>query len=53
MAKEYMGYDMKAKKMVKIQNPQIVKLKNGRKAAKGKSPVTGTTVYRILGKKDL
>jgi len=52
-AKEYMGYDMKARKMVKIQNPQIVTLKNGRKAVKGKSPVNESIVYRILGKKDL
>jgi len=46
---EYTAYDVKAKKKVKIQNPKVVKLKNGRWAIKGTSPVTGNTVFRIAG----
>ena len=46
------GYDVKAKKMVEIVNPKLVKLKNGRPALKGKSKATGIGVFRILSKED-
>ena len=50
MAKtEYTAYDVKARKKVKIQNPKVVKMKNGRYAIKGTSPLTGNTVFRIAG----
>jgi hypothetical protein len=49
---EFTAYDVKAKKMVKILNPQVVKMKNGRPAVKGKSSETGINVYRILSKKE-
>lgn len=45
---EYTAYDVKAKKKVKIVDPKVVKMKNGRYAMKGKSAVTGINVYRIL-----
>ena len=44
------AYDVKAKKMVVIQNPKVVKMKNGVYAIKGTSPVTGNTVFRIAGR---
>jgi hypothetical protein len=37
----------KAKKMFE---GEVVTMKNGRKAATGKCPTCGTTLYRILGK---
>jgi len=46
---KYMAYDVKAKKSVEIQNPKVVKMKNGRWAIKGTSPITGNTVFRIAG----
>ena len=46
------GYDVKAKKMVEILNPKLVKLKNGRPALKGTSKATGIGVFRILSKED-
>lgn len=48
MRMEYTAYDVKAKKKVKIVDPKVVKMKNGRYAIKGKSAVTGINVYRIL-----
>jgi hypothetical protein len=48
--KEYEAYDVKARKKVKILEPKLVQLKNNRWAVKGKSSVTGLTVFRILGK---
>ena len=45
---EYTAYDVKAKKKVKIVDPKLVKMKNGRYAMKGKSAVTGINVFRIL-----
>ncbi len=47
---EYSAYDVKAKKKVKIQDPKVVKMKNGRMAVTGKSPATGIKVFRILSK---
>ena len=46
---KYTAYDVKAKKSVEIKNPKVVKMKNGRWAIKGTSPLTGNTVYRIAG----
>ena len=46
---EWTAYDVKARKKVKIQNPKVVKMKNGRYAIKGTSPLTGNTVFRIAG----
>jgi len=43
------AYDVKAKKKVKIQNPKVVKMKNGKWAVKGTSPITGIKVFRIVG----
>ena len=45
------AYDVKAKKKVKIQNPKAVKMKNGKWAVKGISPITGVKVFRIVGNK--
>ena len=45
------AYDVKAKKKVKIQNPKVVKMKNGKWAIKGTSPITGVKVFRIVGNK--
>lgn len=46
----YKAYDVKAKKMVVIQNPKVVKMKNGVYAIKGTSPATGNKVFRIVGR---
>ena len=43
------AYDVKAKKKVEIQNPKIIKMKNGKWAVKGTSPITGIKVFRIVG----
>ena len=43
------AYDVKAKKKVEIQNPETVKMKNGKWAVKGTSPITGIKVFRIVG----
>ncbi|WP_162858705.1 hypothetical protein [Candidatus Nitrosotenuis aquarius] len=48
--KEYEAYDVKARKKVKILEPKLVQLKNSRWAVKGKSSITGLTVFRILSK---
>ena len=45
------AYDVKAKRKVEIQNPKIVKMKNGKWAIKGTSPITGIKVFRIVGNK--
>jgi len=45
------AYDVKAKKKVKIQNPEAVKMKNGKWAVKGTSPITGVKVFRFVGNK--
>ncbi len=46
----YEGFCVKCRKKVTIKNPEIVTLKNNRKAVKGVCPNCGTTVYRFLGK---
>jgi len=43
------AYDVKAKRKVEIQNPKAVKMKNGKWAVKGTSPITGIKVFRIIG----
>ena len=52
MKEEWMAYDVKARKKVKLVDPQLVTLKNGRKALKGKSMETGNTLFRIISPKD-
>jgi hypothetical protein len=49
---EFEAFDVKARKKVKLVNPELVTLKNGRYAVKGKSPLTGITIYRIISKAD-
>ena len=45
------GYCVKCKAKREISNAQEVTMKNGRKAMKGKCPVCGTGMYRIMGNK--
>ena len=45
------AYDGRAKKKVKIQNPKVVMMKNGKWAVKGTSPITGVKVFRFVGNK--
>jgi len=45
----WQAYDDKAKRKVEIQNPKAVKMKNGKWAVKGTSPITGIKVFRIVG----
>ncbi|MFM8944934.1 MAG: DUF5679 domain-containing protein [Actinomycetota bacterium] len=45
----YEAYCVKCRKKVTFEG-EIVELKNGRKAAQGKCPTSGTKVMRILGK---
>ena len=45
----WQAYDVKAKKKIEIQNPKVVKMKNGKWAVKGTSPITGIKVFRIVG----
>lgn len=42
------AFDVKARKNTVIKNPEIVKLKSGRWAVKGKSALTGIEVYKII-----
>lgn len=47
------GYDVKNKKKVEIQNPKVVKMKNGRWAVKGTSPLKPhVKVFRIVSEAD-
>jgi hypothetical protein len=48
---QYEAYCVKCKAKREFEG-EVVTLKNGRRAAKGKCPVCGTTVMRILGKND-
>jgi len=43
------AYDVMAKRKVEIQNPKAVKMKNGKWAVKGTSPITVIKVFRIVG----
>jgi len=42
---QYMGYCVRCKKKVTIENPQEVSLKNGKKAIKGTCPYCKGAVY--------
>ncbi len=44
------GYCVKCKSKKEMKDEQEVTFKNGRRAMKGKCPVCGTTMCRILGK---
>jgi len=44
------AYCVKCKQKREIKDPQRVTMKNGRAAIRGKCPVCGTGLYRILGK---
>jgi hypothetical protein len=46
---QYEAYCVKCKAKREFEGEETI-LKNGRRAAKGKCPVCGTTVMRILGK---
>ncbi len=48
---ELTAYSVKEKAQVPIQNPEVVTMKNGRKAVQGTSPA-GNKVYRILSAAD-
>ena len=48
---EITAYSVKEKTTVPVQNPEIVTMKNGRKAVQGTSPA-GNKVFRILSKAD-
>lgn len=52
MSKEWTAYDVKARKTVKLVKPELVTLKNGRKALKGKSMETGISLFRIISPED-
>jgi len=45
---QYMAYCVRCKKKVPVENPQIVTLKNGRKAVKGTCPYCKGTVFAII-----
>ena len=45
------GYCVKCKAKREMKDEQKVTMKNKRLAVKGKCPVCGTGMYRILGKK--
>jgi predicted RNA-binding Zn-ribbon protein involved in translation (DUF1610 family) len=47
---QYEAYCVKDRKKVQFEG-EVVTLKNGRRAAKGKCPDCGTNVMRILGNK--
>ncbi len=47
-SKDLVGYDVKARRKVTIENPRLVQFKNGRYALKGESSVSGTKVCRII-----
>ena len=49
MAEKYEAFCVKCRTKREFEGEETT-LKNGRKAAKGKCPVCGTTVMRILGK---
>jgi Domain of unknown function (DUF5679) len=50
MADRYEAYCVKCKQKREFDG-EVVTMKNGRKAARGKCPVCGTTLNRILGNK--
>ena len=44
-----MAYCVKDKMMVEVQNPQQIRMKNGKKALSGTCPKCGTKVFKIGG----
>ena len=48
---EITAYSVKEKATVPVQNPEVVTMKNGRKAVQGMSP-SGNKVFRILSNAD-
>jgi len=44
---------VKARKKVRIIDPQVIQLKNGRWAVTGKSEATGIKVFRFLSKEEV
>ena len=52
MVKEWIAYDVKARKKVKIMDPKLVTLKNGRKALMGNSAETGISLFRMISTED-
>ena len=40
---------VKDKKKVEVQNPQMITMKNGKKALQGTCPICGTKVFKIGG----
>ncbi len=49
--KKYQARCMKCKKQVDVKDPELVEIRKGVWAVKGKCSVCGTKVYRIIGKK--
>lgn len=52
MAKDWIAYDVKARKKVKMVEPKLVTLKNGKFALKGTSEESGIVLFRIIGSED-
>ncbi|MGC9116654.1 MAG: hypothetical protein ACP5ID_03480 [Conexivisphaera sp.] len=50
---DWEAFDVKARKKVKILDPEIKQLKNGRWAVVGKSAETGIKVFRFLTKAEV
>ena len=50
---EWYAFDVKARKKVRILDPQFVQLKNGRWAVTGRSEETGIKVFRFLSKEEV
>jgi hypothetical protein len=47
--KEVSGYNVKTRQKTNIKNPQLITMKNGRKAIKGIATEDGkTTLYRMI-----
>jgi len=44
----YEAFCVRCRKKVVVQNPEIVTLKNGRKAVRGRCPYCGGVVYRFI-----
>lgn len=44
------AYDVKARKKVRMENPQPYQMKNGTWALKGTSSETGIKLFKIVGK---
>ena len=49
---EYQGYCVKCREKRTITDGQVQTTENGRRMAKGKCPVCGTTVTRFLPKEE-